>query len=106
MRVLDTDYESFASVYSCLDGPFGAVKNENAFILTRKTFPSDETASFVKHVTDVPNEPQCGHLIFQMENAFEVFTRNNLTDLDWYPLMFYDDCVYDPPNPECNFLSY
>ena len=43
--VLDTDYESFASVYSCLDGPIGAVKNENAFILTRETFPSDETAS-------------------------------------------------------------
>ena len=41
--VIDTDYESFASVYSCLDGPIGAVKNENAFILTRDTFPSDET---------------------------------------------------------------
>ena len=46
MRVLDTDYESFASVYSCLDGPFGAVKNENAFILTREMFPSDKTASY------------------------------------------------------------
>lgn len=43
--VLDTDYESFAAVYSCLDGPIGAVKNENAFILTRDTFPSDETVS-------------------------------------------------------------
>ena len=36
-----------------------------------------------------------------MEKAFDVFTRNNLTDLDWYPLIHTEECVYDI-SPACN----
>ena len=38
---------------------------------------------------------------FQIEKAFEVYTRNNLTELEWYPLMHYEDCVYDI-SPSCS----
>ena len=42
--VLDTDFDSFSSVYSCTEGPLdGVVKYEYAFILTREKYPSDET---------------------------------------------------------------
>ena len=42
--VLDTDFDSFSSVYSCTEGLVdGVVKYEYAFILTREKYPSNET---------------------------------------------------------------
>ena len=42
--VLDTDFDSFSSVYSCTEGLVdGLVKYEYAFILTREKYPSNET---------------------------------------------------------------
>ena len=40
--VIDTDYDTFASVYSCSDA-LGLVKFEIAYILTREKNPSEET---------------------------------------------------------------
>ena len=39
--ILDTDYESFSSVYSCNDD----TRIEHASILTREIYPSDETVN-------------------------------------------------------------
>ena len=39
--VIDTDYDTFASVYSCAD--LGPIKFELAYILTREKNPSEET---------------------------------------------------------------
>ena len=42
--VLDTDFDSFSSVYSCTEGLVdGLVKYEYAFILTREKYPTNET---------------------------------------------------------------
>ena len=42
MLILDTDYENFAAVYSCIDFPVVG-KFEYAWVLTRDTNPSEET---------------------------------------------------------------
>ena len=42
MLVLDTDYDNFAAVYSCIDFPVVG-KFEYAWILTRNPFPTEET---------------------------------------------------------------
>jgi len=42
--ILDTDYESYASVYSCATFGFG-LKYEYAWLLTRDPVPSDETVA-------------------------------------------------------------
>ena len=39
--VIDTDYDTFASVYSCAS--VGPIKIEIAYILTREKNPSEET---------------------------------------------------------------
>ena len=41
LAVLDTDYETFASVYFCYT-ILGRFKIENGFLFTRETEPSDE----------------------------------------------------------------
>ena len=43
--ILDTDYESFSSVYSCNDGQSGDSQFEHATILTREIYPSVETVN-------------------------------------------------------------
>ena len=35
-------------------------------------------------------------ICFQLEKAFDAYTRNNIT-MDWYPIPQYDDCINDPP---------
>ena len=44
--ILDTDYESFSSVYSCNDD----TRIEHASILTREIYPSDETVNMSKQL--------------------------------------------------------
>ena len=42
--ILDTDFESFSSVYNCNDGP-GDTRFELGYILTREIYPADETVN-------------------------------------------------------------
>jgi hypothetical protein len=44
MSVLETDYDNFAAVYSCVDFPVVG-KFEYAWILTRDPFPSEDTVA-------------------------------------------------------------
>ena len=89
--ILDTDFTSFSSVYSCTT--IGFARYELAFILTRDRFPSNETVTCLAIVEykshKIPNT-------FQLGKAFDAFNRNNL-ELDWYPIVQFDDCVNDPP---------
>ena len=41
--ILDTDYENYASVYSCVDGDILGVRSVFAWLLTREQIPSQET---------------------------------------------------------------
>ena len=43
--ILDTDYENYASVYSCVDGDILGVRSVFAWLLTREQIPSQETVS-------------------------------------------------------------
>ena len=44
--VIDTDYDTFASVYSC-SNLVGLAKAQIAYILTREKNPSEETVLFL-----------------------------------------------------------
>ena len=93
--VLDTDFDSFSSVYSCTEGLFdGVVKYEFAFILTREKYPLDETVRKSLNLSKLGLSNL--RISFQLEKAFDAYTRNNIT-LDWYPIPQYDDCINDPP---------
>ena len=46
--ILDTDYTSYASVYSCADGDILGVRSVFAWLLTREQVPSQETVSSAK----------------------------------------------------------
>ena len=46
--ILDTDYENYASVYSCVDGDILGVRSVFAWLLTREQIPSQETVSCPK----------------------------------------------------------
>ena len=43
--ILDTDYENYASVYSCATFGIAGLKYEYAWLFTRDPVPSDETVS-------------------------------------------------------------
>jgi len=75
--VIDTDYDTFASVYSCANA--GPIKIEIAYILTREKNPSEETVQL----------------------ALDAFDRNGIFDLPWQYIANADDCVYDI-SPSCN----
>ena len=104
--ILDTDFDSFSSVYSC-STVAGAARYELAFILTRDRFPANSTVrkNIMKWQLGLQNTSaklvKCKandlHLFaFQIEMAFDAFSKNNLI-LDWYPIPQFDSCVNDPP---------
>ncbi len=76
--VLDTDYTSFASVYSCTD--FGdSTYSDIGWVLTREPVASEAT----------------------VEMAYDAFRRANIS-LDIFEEMEHPDgCVYDAPSPSC-----
>ena len=98
--ILDTDFTSFSSVYSC-STVAGVARYELAFVLTRDRFPSNATVresyhrgkKYMQRWTIGMNH---GLPAFQIEKALDAFNRNNLT-LDWYPIPQFDDCLNDPP---------
>ena len=73
---MDTDYETFTSVYSC--APLGI---EFPWILTRETNPPDET---VMHNVCFMEELDLNMCSFfnQIEIALDAFRRNNVKEPD------------------------
>ena len=97
--VIDTDYDTFASVYSCGD-ILGIVKIELAYILTREKNPSEETVLMLINIVHVVL-CQSSILIPQVQLALDAFERNGITDLPWQYIANADDCVYDI-EPSCS----
>ena len=95
--MIDTDYDTFASVYSCAD--LGPIKFELAYILTREKNPSEETVLIFSVMKPI------GQLLTtflpQVQLALDAFERNGITDLPWQYIANADDCVYDI-DPSCS----
>ena len=71
--ILDTDYESFVTSYSCENHPLELFHHTSAGIETRDPMPSQET----------------------IDKALQAFERNGLVIDDLYPVVHTDECVYD-----------
>ena len=53
--ILDTDYESYASVYSCASFGITGLKYEYAWLFTRDPVPSDEAVSDPRSSASTPH---------------------------------------------------
>ena len=73
--ILDTDYDNFASVYTCDDDMYWG-KIEQAWILVRD--PANVTSEI-------------------MIQALNAYTSQNLTTTDFLPV-YHEDCTYEDPN--------
>lgn len=98
---LDTDYTSYASVYSCKD--LLLARSQSAWILTRERQPSDDTVSTDRSTTGVQECDIGGTSLIQIKKAMDAFERNDvdIASLNLFKMRQDDDCVNDL-SPSCS----
>ena len=90
--ILDTDYETFTSVYACV-----ALGMETPWVLTREKNPPEETVSKYGYLLI---ECSTQNDTFQIERALDAFRRNGVREPE-IKGEHLPECKYDEDSPNC-----
>ena len=100
--VLDTDYDNWASVYSCTDIA-GLIKLEFAWVLGRAPQLTEEQVScysLVRLHMRQSNHIIMRHTVLQLTTAYDAYTSRGIDISDIVPTEQID-CAYEKPEDTC-----